>query len=102
MAGKPVTLKTHMHVCMDIAKPPPRPHVGGPVIKTKQRFVKVMGRTIACKGDKTICTGVPKPAKITGGSKFVRIKGKKIARMTDSCQHLGGKLVQGTFWLTSE
>ena len=101
MAGKPVTVKGHMHLCPGIAKPPPRPHIGGPVIKVKQKFVKISGKQIACKGDKTLCTGAPKKAKITKGSKICRINGKKIARMTDGCQHMG-KLVQGTMWLNSE
>jgi len=102
MVGKPVSVKGHMHICLDVAKPPPRPHVGGPIIKVKQKFVKISGKQIACVGDQTICVGAPKKAKITKGSKICRIKGKKIARMFDSCQHIGGKLAQGTMWLTSE
>jgi len=103
MVGMPVSVKGHFHVCADIAKPPPRPHIGGPICTPKQKFVKISGKAIACKGDKAVCIGTPaKKAKIKKGSKICRIKGKKIARMMDSCTHLGGKVMQGTMWLTSE
>jgi|GEM_PF-828458 len=103
MVGLPVTLKGHKHLCPGLKKPPvpPIPHVGGQVTKVKQKYVKVGGTLIACKGDKTICLPVMKKGKIKGGSKLCRINGKKIARITDSCAHFG-KLVQGKTWITSE
>lgn len=101
--GRPVTLKGHKHLCPGLKKPPmpPIPHVGGYVLKVKQKFVKVNGTLVACKSDKTLCPVVMKKGKIKKGSKICRIKGKKIARMGDSCAHMG-KLVQGTIWLTSD
>ena len=100
MAGKPVALKNHMHICPMI-DPGPRPHIGGPILKPKQNYVKVNGIPIATVGDKTMCTGVLKKAKITSGSTVAKIDGKKVARMLDSCQH-GGKIVQGKSWITFE
>ncbi len=98
--SKPVTLLTHMHVC-PMVDPGPRPHVGGPVVSTGQKFVCVEGVPIATVGDACTCTGVPTTATITGGSSIASINGKKVARMGDACQH-GGKLVQGIPWIRFE
>lgn len=98
--GQPVTLKGHMHVC-PMVDPGPKPHIGGPVQSTSQNFVKVNGVPIATVGDKCLCTGVPTTAAITGGSSVAKINGKKVARLTDACEH-GGRLVQGESWLTFE
>lgn len=100
MAGRPVALKGHMHVC-PMVDPGPRPHVGGPVVSTGQTFVTVNGVPIATVGDKTLCSGVPTKAGITGGSSVAKIGGKKIARMGDACEH-GGRLTQGVPWLNFE
>lgn len=100
MAGRPVSLKGHMHVC-PMVEPGPRPHIGGPVTSTAQGFVTVNGVPIATVIDTTLCTSKPGTASITGGSGVATIQGKKIARFGDSCQH-EGKLVQGVPWITSE
>lgn len=97
MTSLPVTLKGHMHVC-PMVDPGPKPHIGGPVISTGQSFVTVNGIPIATVSDKTFCSGVPTTASITGGSSVARIEGKKIARLSDACEH-GGKLVQGVPWI---
>jgi len=100
---RPVSVKGHNHLCADIAKPPPRPHIGGPICKPKQKYVKISGKAIACKGDKAICVGAtPKKAKIKQGSSVVYINGKKIARMGDMCTHIGGVIVQGTMWVKAQ
>lgn len=99
----PVSVKGHHHVCLDVAKPPPRPHVGGPICKPKQKFVKIKGKALACKGDKAVCIGAPlKKAKIKSGSTVCYINGRKIARRLDRCTHIGGIIVQGTSWVRSE
>ncbi len=98
--GSSVSLRGHAHVCPMI-DPGPRPHVGGPVVSTQQSFVTVEGVPIATVGDKTLCSGVPTTAGITGGSAIATIEGRKIARQGDACEH-GGKLVQGVSWLTFE
>jgi uncharacterized Zn-binding protein involved in type VI secretion len=84
-----------MHVC------PAPGHIGGPVVITGQNFVKVNGVPIATVGDQTLCTGVPMNAAITGGSGIARINGRKVVRVTDSCEH-GGKLVQGVMSIRFE
>jgi uncharacterized Zn-binding protein involved in type VI secretion len=89
-----------MHTC-PMVDPGPRPHIGGPVISTGQNFVTVDGVPIATVTDKCLCSGVPTTAAITGGSSVANIGGKKIARITDGCEH-GGTLVQGISWLTFE
>ncbi|MEP7453589.1 PAAR domain-containing protein [Phyllobacterium sp. SB3] len=100
MPGSAVSLKGHMHTC-PMVDPGPKPHVGGPVISTTQNFVKVNGIPMATVGSKCLCSGVPTTAAITGGSSVAKINGRKIARITDSCEH-GGKLIQGVNWLTFE
>jgi uncharacterized Zn-binding protein involved in type VI secretion len=100
MAGRPVSLKGHNHTC-PACDPGPKPHVGGPVTSTQQSFVTVDGIPVATVGDTCLCTGVPTDDTITGGSSLVSIEGKKIARFGDPCGH-GGKLVQGTSWITSD
>lgn len=100
MAGLPVTLKGHMHVC-PMVDPGPKPHVGGPVVDVAQNFVKVEGVPIATVTDKTLCSGVPTKAAITSGSSVAKINGKKVARITDPCEH-GGRLVQGVPWIRFE
>lgn len=98
--GSFVTLKGHMHVC-PMVEPGPRPHVGGPVVKTGQNFVCVEGVPIATVSDKCLCSGVPTTAGITGGSSVAKINGKNVARLGDACEH-GGRLVQGVPWITFE
>lgn len=100
MTASPVSLKGHMHVCPKV-DPGPRPHVGGPVISTQQSFVTVEGTPVATVGDTCLCTGVPTTDTITAGSSFAAIDGKKIVRLGDACAH-GGRLVQGTSWITFE
>jgi uncharacterized Zn-binding protein involved in type VI secretion len=89
-----------MHSCPAV-DPGPKPHVGGPVVSTAQTFVTVENIPIATVDDKTLCSGVPTTAAITAGSAIATINGKKVARKGDPCQH-GGKLVQGTPWITFE
>jgi uncharacterized Zn-binding protein involved in type VI secretion len=84
-----------------MVEPGPRPHIGGPVVKTGQNFVCVEGVPIATVSDKCLCTGVPTTAGITGGSSVAEINGKKVARLGDACEH-GGRLVQGVPWITFE
>lgn len=97
--GQPVALKGHMHIC-PMVDPGPKPHIGGPIISTQQKFVTVEGVPIATVGDSLLCTGVPTTSdKITTGSSVASIAGKKIARFGDGCAH-GGKLVQGVSWIT--
>lgn len=99
--GLPIALKGHMHICPRV-DPGPRPHIGGPVISTAQSFVKVNGVPVATVGDKCLCTGVPTTSdSIVGGSSIVRINGRKISRISDTCSH-GGRLVQGVPWLKSD
>ncbi|TKV71477.1 PAAR domain-containing protein [Rhizobium sp. AU243] len=100
VTASPVSLKGHMHVCPKV-DPGPRPHVGGPVISTQQSFVTVDGAPVATVGDICLCTGVPTTDTITAGSSFAAIDGKKIVRLGDACAH-GGRLVQGTSWITFE
>ena len=101
MTGRPVTLKGHMHVC-PMVNPGPRPHVGGPVVSTRQTFVCVEGVPIATIGDKCLCSGVPTTLDgISSGSSIASISGRRIARFADGCSH-GGRLVQGVPWLTFE
>jgi uncharacterized Zn-binding protein involved in type VI secretion len=101
MVASPVTLKGHMHVC-PMVDPGPRPHVGGPVMQVSQNFVCVEGVPIATVGDKCLCTGVPTTSDgITSGSSVAKINGRKVARLGDACSH-GGRLVQGTSWITFE
>ena len=100
--SKPVSLKGHQHFC-PMVEPgkPPRPHVGGPVVSTQQRYVTVDGIPIATVGDECLCGGVPTTASITSGSGIVKIDGKSAARIGDSTAH-GGNLTQGVPWLTME
>ncbi|WLS05199.1 PAAR domain-containing protein [Shinella oryzae] len=100
MSAQPVSLKGHMHVC-PACDPGPRPHIGGPVVSTRQAFVTVNGIPIATVGDTCLCTGVPTTDTITGGSSIATIDGRKIARVGDPCGH-GGRLVQGEAWLRFE
>ena len=100
MAGKPVVLRGHHHIC-PMVDPGPKPHVGGPVISTGQTYVTVDGIPVATVTDSTLCSGVPTTAAITSGSSIAKIDGKKVARLGDSCEH-GGKLVQGVPWITFE
>ncbi|WP_414833991.1 PAAR domain-containing protein [Afifella sp. YEN Y35] len=78
MSGIPVILKCRTHVRPAI-DPGPKPHVGGPVVSTQQTFVTVGGVPIATIGDKTLCSGVPRTAAITGGSSVATIEGKRVA-----------------------
>jgi uncharacterized Zn-binding protein involved in type VI secretion len=71
------------------------------VVKTSQNFVTVNAVPIATVTSKTLCTGVPVQAAITGGSSVAKIDGEKVARVGDACEH-GGKLVQGVSWLKFE
>jgi len=101
MPGMPVALKGHQHIC-PMVDPGPKPHIGGPVVSTRQSFVTVEGVPISTIGDGLLCTGVPATSdKITRGSSVASIEGRRIARIGDSCAH-GGKLVEGISWLTFE
>lgn len=98
--GSPVTLLGHAHIC-PMVDPGPRPHIGGPVVKTGQNFVCVEGVPIATVADKCLCTGVPITAEISAGSSIAKISGKNVARFGDACEH-GGRLVQGVPWIRFE
>ncbi len=97
---QPASLRGHSHVC-PACDPGPKPHVGGPVVSTRQSFVTVEGVPIATVGDTCLCTGVPTSDAITGGSGVATIEGRAVARQGDPCAH-GGRLVQGVSWLTFE
>ncbi|MEI8607877.1 hypothetical protein A1OW_14455 [Enterovibrio norvegicus] len=91
--GKPVCLLGNMHLCPKV-EPGPVPHVGGPIIDAGQNLVTVNGIPMAVVGGKALCTGVGMPDDLTSGSPLVKINGKAVVRMGDSCAH-GGKTVQG-------
>jgi len=74
-------------------------YVGGPVVEAGQDFVTVDGIPVAVVGGKALCTGVQKTATIISGSSMATINGKQVARLSDACEY-GGKIVQGTTWLT--
>ena len=101
MAGMPVALLGHNHICprVEVVGGVPCPHTGGPIISTQQVFVTVYGVPVATVSDKTICTGVGQPDEIQSGSTIVSIEGKKVARFGDQCQH-GGAIMQGIPWIT--
>jgi len=96
----PISLKGDMHISPAV-DPGPRPYIGGPIIDAGQDFVTVGGVPVAVVGGKALCSGVQKMAMIISGSSVVTINGKPVARMSDSCEY-GGKIVQGTPWLTCE
>lgn len=102
MVGMPIALLGHNHVCpkVEIINGVPVPHVGGPIISTKQQFVTVYGVPVATVSDKAICTGAGKIDEIQGGSSVATILNKKIARAGDRLQH-GGAVTQGINWITS-
>jgi len=97
---KPVSLKTHMHIS-PMVEAGSRPYIGGPIIDAGQNFVTVGGMPVAVVGGKALCTGVQKTATILSGSSMATINGKPIARLGDVCDY-GGKITQGTPWLTFE
>jgi uncharacterized Zn-binding protein involved in type VI secretion len=92
-----IVLKTHNHICPK-CEPGPVPHAGGPVIST-QSLISVDGLDVAVVGNKCLCVPVELEDEITEGSSLVSIEGKAIARVGDATAH-GGKLVQGSDWIT--
>ena len=91
--SKPIALVGHMHVCPKV-DPGPKPHIGGPVRKAGQDFVRFNGVLVAVEGGECFCTGMPGPDKMTKGSSVVKINGKGVMRLGDSTAH-GGKIVMG-------
>ncbi len=98
MTGRPVALLGHLHTCPK-AEPGPVPHVGGPIIAT-QGFVRVGGIPVATVDGTCLCAGGG-PDRITGGSSFVSIDGKPVARLGDKTEH-GGVITQGQAYVLVE
>lgn len=100
MSGNKIACEGHYHTCPKV-EVGPRPHIGGPIVKTSQNFVSVEGRYVATVGDKSQCSGAQSVASIKKGSSFVKIEGKSVARVSDKCEH-GGVITQGFSWVTLE
>jgi len=98
--SRPVSLEGHHHIS-PMVDGGGRPYIGGPVVDAGQGFVTVGGVEVAVVGGAALCTGVQKTAAIISGSSVATINGKPIARSGDDCEY-GGKIVEGTPWLTCE
>lgn len=89
----PASRISDLHVCPKVEKPPPRPHVGGPVIAGAST-VNIGYMKAARVTDNAFCVVVGQTDPITSGSPTVFIEYLMAARIGDKCQH-GGSLVTG-------
>lgn len=89
----PAARITDMHVCPRIEKPPPRPHVGGPITSSAST-VKIGYLKAARVTDSARCITVPTADSIVAGAPTVVIEGLLAARIGDACQH-GGVIITG-------
>jgi len=90
----PASRITDLHVCPKIEKPPPRPHIGGPITGGAST-VKIGYLKAARISDNAFCAGVGRTDDtIVSGSPTVFIEYLPAARIGDKCQH-GGSIVTG-------